>query len=196
MAGRAQKFAEQARVLAQQTAAGRKPDLGIREPNGRLSRSAKKLLGSDSVNEIYRVRAAALSGAGDRRWGTQLGRLFLEGKITGEQYGAGMGWDRVITRWRAIHCGPQFNPKSGLAVLFRVSGGGASIGDIVADPVEIETTELVDDVIGSFDRGISDPTLVAVRECVELDQMPVGFGGKLLLDDGLNHLADLWRIEG
>lgn len=195
MAGRAQKFREQARILAQQAGAGRKAQVGIREPNGRLSRAAKKLLGSDSVNEIYRVRAAALAGAGDKRWGTQLGRLFLEGKISGEQYGAGRSWDQLMERWRKIHCGPRFNPKAGLANLQRVSGSGPSLGADEADQREEIVTQMVDDAICSFGRGASDPLLWAVRECVELDQAPVGLGGWMLLYDGLAHLAEWWKVD-
>jgi hypothetical protein len=30
---------------------------------------------------------------------------------------------------------------------------------------------------------------------MELDLAPVAFGGKLLLDNGLNHLADFWKVE-
>lgn len=196
MAGRSQKFAKQAQALAVMANAGRKALVGIREPNGRLSRSARKLLGSDSVNEIYRVRAAALSGAGDKRWSTQLGRLFLEGKISGEQYGAGRSWDVLMEQWRKIHCGPRFNPKAGLANLQRVGGSAPSVGADVADRQEEIVRQMVDDAIGSFSRGAADPLLVAVRECVELDQAPVGLGGWMLLDDGLAHLSEFWSADG
>jgi len=195
MAGRKQKFAKEAQALAVMAKAGRKAEVGLREPSGRLSRSARKLLGADSVNEIYRVRAAALSGAGDKRWATQLGRLFLEGKISGEQYGAGQSWDRLMEQWRKIHCGPRFNPKAGLANLQRISGSGPSVGADVADEQEEAIRDLVDKAIGSFSRGAGDPLLVAVRECVELDLAPVGVGGWMLLDEGLAHLVAHWRVE-
>lgn len=175
---------------------GRPPEEGIREPSGRLSRAAKQIVGADSVGEIKRLREAALSGMRDRLWGTQLGRLWLEGKITAQQFRAGRQWDELMAKWRAVHCGPRFNPKAGLSNLFRVGGGGASTGDFIANPQEAMTAAMVDEVIESFDRGVTDPQLVAVRQCIELDLAPAGFGGKLLLDDGLYHLADLWRIEG
>lgn len=193
----ARQVAKKARAEIRRAAkAGRPPEEGIREPNGRLSRAAQKIVGADSVGEIKRLREAALSGMRDRLWGTQLGRLWLEGKITPQQFRAGRQWDELMGKWRAIHCGPRFNPKAGLANLFRVGGGGASVGDFVANPHEAMLTAMVDNVIGSFDRGVADPALIAVRECVELDLAPVGFGGKLLLEDGLNHLADLWKVEG
>lgn len=193
----ARQNAKRARADSRRAAkAGRPPEEGIREPNGRLSRAAQKIVGADSVGEIKRLREAALSGMRDRLWGTQLGRLWLEGKITPHQFRAGQQWEALIGKWRAIHCGPRFNPKAGLSNLFRVSGGGVSVGEFVADPHEAMVTVMVDEVINSFDRGVADPTLIAVRECVELDLAPVGFGGKLLLDDGLNRLADFWRVEG
>lgn len=193
----ARQTAKKARAEIRRAAkSGRPPEEGIREPNGRLSRAAQKVVGGDSVGEIKRLREAALAGMRDRLWGTQLGRLWLEGKITPQQFRAGRQWDELIGQWRAVHCGPRFNPKAGLSNLFRVGGGGASVGDFVADPREAMVTTMVDDVINSFDRGAADPGLIAVRECVELDLAPVGFGGKLLLDDGLNHLAELWKVEG
>lgn len=192
----ARKIAKQSRAELRRAAkAGRPPEEGIREANGRLSRAAKQIVGADSVGEIKRLREAALSGMRDPLWGTQLGRLFLEGKIVAAQFRAGRQWGELIEKWRAIHCGPRFNPKTGLSSLHRVGGGGVSVGDVIADPREATITAMVDDVLKSFDRGVSDPQLVAVRECVELDLAPVGFGGALLLDDGLNHLADLWKVE-
>lgn len=195
MAGRSQKFSKQAAVLAAQASAGRKPQEGVREANGRLSRSARKML-EEEPNQIARLRAAALAGVADKRWGTQLGRLFLERKITPEQYGAGSNWAALIERWRAVHCGPRFNPKAGLSNLQRVSGGGASIGDDFADRNDELVADMVDKAIGSFARGAADPALIAVRDCVEQDIAPVGFGGKSLLDEGLSHLVEHWGLDG
>lgn len=195
MAATARKMAKRARSEAARCSAGRPPEEGIREPSGRLSRAAKKVVGADSVNEIRRLREAALSGMRDPLWGTQIGRLFLEGKVTAAQFRAGRQWGELMEKWRAVHCGPRFNPKTGLSTLHRVGGGGVSVGDIIADEREAMVTAMVDDVIGSFDRGAADPHLIAVRECVEIDLAPVGYGGTLLLDDGLNHLAGLWRVE-
>lgn len=195
MAGRGQKFAKQARMLAQQVAAGRKPQEGIREPSGRLSRSARKEVGADSVNEIKRVREAALAGMRDPIWGSELGRLFLNGKINAEQFRAGRQWSQLIARWRAVHVGPRINPKPGLSALFRVGScgpGPGSAADILADQREQAIAELVDEVLDSFARGPTDPALVALRECCELDVAPIGYGGLLLLSDGLDHLVALW----
>lgn len=194
MAGRGQKFAKQAATLAAQTTARRKAQEGLREPNGRLSRSAQKVLDVEA-NQIVRLRAAALSGVADPRWGSQLGRLYLERKVSPEQYGAGVAWANLMERWRAIHCGPRFNPKAGLANLQRVDGGAGSDSSEDADERERLIMAMVDDAVASFDRGIADPNLIAVRECIELDLAPVGYGGALLLDAGLSHLVELWKVD-
>ncbi len=194
MAGRSQKFAKQAAVLAAQVKAGRKAQQGSREPNGRLSRAARALL-EPEANQAARLRAAALSGVADRRWSTQLGRLFLEKRISPEQYGAGCNWAKLMEQWRAIHCGPRFNPKAGLSNLFRVGGSAGSVGDLIADPREVLITDTVDKAIESFSRGAADPLLIAVRECVEQDLAPVGLGGWMLLDEGLALLAAHWNAD-
>lgn len=188
----ARKQAKYARAAAK---AGRPAQEGIREPSGRLSRSARKEIGADSVAEIRRVRAAAMAGMRDPIWGSELGRLFLSGKINAEQFRAGRQWAHLVARWRAIHCGPKINPKPGLAALFRVGGPtseGPTVTDTIADQREAAVTGLIDEVLDSFPRGPSDPALVALRECCELDVAPVGYGGMLLLNDGLNHLAGMW----
>ena len=202
MAGRSQKFAKQAATLAAQASAGRKAQEGLREPRGRLSRAAKKVVGADSVNEIYRVRAAALAGAGDPRWGTQLGRLFLEGKISGEQYGAGRSWDAVMERWRRVILAPPFNPRCGLGSLYQPDPtepkkpGRKYEVTVDMDEQDAAVILMVNEVIEVFARGAADPQLVAVRECVEQDLAPVGYGGMLLLVEGLDRLAEHWNVEG
>lgn len=193
MVGKAQKFAKQAAVLSAQAAAGRKPKDGPREPNGRPSREAQKVLEKEA-NEVNRLRAAALAGMGDPRWATQLGRLFLERKISSEQYAVGCKWGTLMEQWRAIHCGPRFNPKAGLSSLDRVNGGGAGPVD-GADDRERAVMDDIDDAVGAFSRGAASAKLNAVRQCVEQDLAPVGYGGMLLLLDGLDRLADYWKAE-
>lgn len=80
------------------------------------------------LNQATRLRAGAMSGMADPKWATQLGRHFLERKISGEQYAVGSDWGSLMAQWRAIHCGPRFNPKAGLSSLERVNGGGAECG--------------------------------------------------------------------
>lgn len=205
MSGRKQKFAKQAQALSRMAKAGRKAQTGLREPNGRLSRAARKELGQENVNEIRRAREMAIAGVRDPIWGTQIGRLFLGKQVTPEQFGAARRWAELMEKWRAIHCGPRFNPKCGLASLLqgdpnemKKNPGTGTRFEIKEDmdAHEATVTRLVNEAMDSFTRGSVDPTLVAVRDCVELDLAPVGFGGKLLLEDGLNHLATLWNVEG
>jgi len=55
--------------------------------NGRLSRAGQ---GTDhSPTAIRRLRDASIRGMCSPEWGSELGRLWLEGKLTGRQYQAG-----------------------------------------------------------------------------------------------------------
>ncbi len=58
-----------------------------REPNGRIQREHDL-----APSEVRRLRDAALRGLRDAEWGTELGRLYLEGSLTGAMYAAGKRW--------------------------------------------------------------------------------------------------------
>lgn len=68
-----------------------------REPNGRIQRSTEREL---SPTEVRRLRDAAFRGLRDAEWGTELGRLCLEGSITWAMYGAGKRWREVAAKYR------------------------------------------------------------------------------------------------
>ncbi len=69
----------------------------VREPNGRIQRSGEREL---SPTEARRLRDAAFRGLRDAEWGTELGRLCLEGSITWEMYGAGKRWREASADYR------------------------------------------------------------------------------------------------
>lgn len=62
----------------------------IKEPSGRYSRAKEDR--EFAPAEVKRLRDAAMSGMRDEEWGTELGRLFLEGTISGKMYAAGKWW--------------------------------------------------------------------------------------------------------
>jgi hypothetical protein len=71
-----------------------------REPNGRIQRSVEREL---SPTEARRLRDAAFRGLRDAEWGTELGRMCLEGAITWTMYLAGKRWrEQAETYRRAI----------------------------------------------------------------------------------------------
>ncbi len=68
-----------------------------REKDGKLDRNYVKneLPQEAAPAAIKRLRDAALNAVHAQEWGTELGRLFLETKITSEQFEAGRRWDRL-----------------------------------------------------------------------------------------------------
>jgi hypothetical protein len=74
----------------------------------RPSRSDDNEMGkSYGAAEVRRLRDAAMVGLRDEEWGTELGQLFLEGKITGAMYGAGKWWrSRAARYYLAINAPP------------------------------------------------------------------------------------------
>lgn len=62
--------------------------------------------------EVRRIRDAAMKGMRDPEWGTELGRLFLERKITAEMYGAGKWWRDIATTYLAARDAPAASPRA------------------------------------------------------------------------------------
>lgn len=67
-----------------------------RERNGRLQREQ-----SYAPSEIRRLRDAAMLGLRDPEWGTELGRLYLQGVLTAAMYGAGKRWRDIAAQYRS-----------------------------------------------------------------------------------------------
>lgn len=77
-------------------AAGRKRKSGRRYASGDLVREVET-----APSAIRRLRDAALAGMADARWGAQIGRLYLAGRLTSEQYDAGCRWAALASRHSA-----------------------------------------------------------------------------------------------
>jgi hypothetical protein len=78
---------------------GRKrSNMAAREPNGRIKRDPddREIAPSD----VRRLRDAALRGLRDAEWGTERGRLYLEGALTGAMYAAGKRWRQHAADYR------------------------------------------------------------------------------------------------
>jgi hypothetical protein len=72
---------------------GRPKQEGSREANGRLQREPKDISKRDtSPASIRRIREAAFKAASDPLWGTEIGKLNLEGQIDDIQLEAGRKW--------------------------------------------------------------------------------------------------------
>jgi hypothetical protein len=92
--------------------AGRKRNklLLVREPNGRKSRALDEEQFAPA--QVKRLRDEALSGMADPEWGTELGRLFLDGTISAPMYGAGKWWAERASEYLAAIGAPPPDAKA------------------------------------------------------------------------------------
>jgi hypothetical protein len=180
---------------------GRPRKVGAREPNGRLSRSAAKVLerqvqaetrpeGLISPLLLHRLAGHARLEA----FGTPVGQLLLFGKLDEAQYSAARGWARLASRYRQAIESPR-NPRS---VGLERTPGSRSVGAAAAPG-------------DAVDRGVIDKFLAArsvllaqgwsvertvCQCCEELGRAPAGYEELLRLREGLSALAKLWRLSG
>jgi hypothetical protein len=75
----------------------KRKNLKARTPSGQLSRAGRER--EFPPTQIRRLRDAAMAGLRDPEWGTELGRLYLEGRITASMYAAGKGWREKAARY-------------------------------------------------------------------------------------------------
>lgn len=83
-----------------------------REPSGRPSRSDPNAPKACAPAEVRRLRDAALAQMQDHKWGTELGRLFLNGKISAPCFAAGTRWAELVASYRNALSAPQPSPKA------------------------------------------------------------------------------------
>ncbi len=98
--------------------AGRKRKPGKRYASGDLVREV-----APAPSAIRRLRDAALAGMADARWGAEIGRLYLAGKLNSDQYGAGCRWADLASRHsaaigsrRGLTSSSDFNRSQGTPV--------------------------------------------------------------------------------
>ncbi len=68
-----------------------------RTPSGQLSRAGRER--EFPPTQVKRLRDAAMAGLRDPEWGTELGRLYLEGTITASMYAAGKDWREKAAKY-------------------------------------------------------------------------------------------------
>lgn len=159
-----------------------------RESSGRLSRAAERAVHAVSPAEAKRLRDAALRGMADPMWGTELGRLFLEGKLNEFHAEAGRRWHKlVLAYYRAIGA-PMPWPKP---LAFELIDPGRGTDMPVANAKAI-----IADMRDAHGILISAGKLAeqAVRALCEDDLLPVGSDGLRAAQHGLMSLARHWRL--
>jgi hypothetical protein len=167
----------------------------IREPSGRPSRAVADAVKPCSPAEVRRLRDAALANMHDEAWGWEIGRLFLQGKISADEFEAGKRWRRLVEAWRQATGMPKPSPKA----LAMFSGPRSEPADPDSDEGQKEIArarELTTAMMESHAVLVSFGLLAenAVRRTCESDFAPEGQEGLNQLVRGLGSLSVLWGL--
>lgn len=84
--------------------AGRKLVDAKRTPSGQLSREGRNQVNAMAPAVIVRMREAAKALAIDPLWGTELGRMHLQGELSATQLEAGKRWANLARAHAAAIC--------------------------------------------------------------------------------------------
>jgi hypothetical protein len=177
----------------------KRKSLAYREPNGRIQREPNGKAQRDqyrltATSEVKRLRDAALLGMRDPLWGTEIGRLYLTGKITATAFAAGKRWAEQAVQYSQALCSPAPDPR---AVSFDRSGGDVLDPDSYDGRREARRHERA---VASFIdahvalKSIGGASERAVRHVCERDQMLVGHESLMALIRGLGALAGFWGL--
>lgn len=167
----------------------------MREPNGRLSRShSEPSLENCSPTQVKRLRDAALAEMQDPEWGTELGRLFLSGRITASQFSAGKWFAMLSDSCRAAIDAPSMPHKAGFV---KGSGGHAPDPDSDAGRVQVaRDREAVEKFMQAHAALIGAGMLAerAVRMVCEDGKTIENHSQLLGLQNGLEWLCEYRRL--
>lgn len=162
-----------------------------REANGRPQRQRY-----ESPGEIRRLRDAALSGMRDPEWGTELGRLFLVGKVSPEEYAAGKRWSAMAAEYRSAMLCPR---GMGALQLERGSQGQPVDPDTGDGQAEAERHKRAVAAYLSADADLrihrGAVVLRAVQRVCE-ENSAIDYQQLLHLKDGLAVMASRWNLTG
>jgi hypothetical protein len=166
-----------------------------REPNGRIQRVQE-----ESPTEVRRLRDAALSGMRDPVWGTELGRLYLVGKINSTMFAAGKKWAEMASKYGEALLSPTPDPK---AMCLDRAGGSPIDPDSYEGKKEVRrhiraVESFVDAYAALKSTSLSgfapSTTTGIVRSVCERNEMLPGHWGLLALCGGLSTLALFWGL--
>lgn len=185
--------------------AGRKRKQGlyqVREPNGRLSRALEATVEACSPAEVRRLRDAALVGLRDEMWGSEIGRLFLDNKISAEEFEAGKRWARMAALYNHAISAPSPDAR---ACSFERRGKSHSPdpdskeGQIIVERDRRAVEEMNAALAAMRDAhaallGAGMLAERSVRAVCERDEAPEGYAGLESLKLGLLWVAKHWGI--
>lgn len=176
--------------------------LVVREPSGRLSRASMAAVDAVSPAEAARLRQAAAAGMRGPEWATEIGRLFLDGKIDAQLFEAGKRWGRLVEQYRKAIGAPKPYPRGQAFMRAEPSHESPDpLPDTQAGRDALERlVKARDDIIRDMRTahgalmGAGMLAERAVRSTCEENEVPVGTLGHIALKDGLEWLALHWGI--
>lgn len=168
-----------------------------REPSGRPSRAEEDV--APPPTSAKRLRDAAIARMADPEWGTELGRLWLAGKVTAPQYQAGKRWWNVRENYLVAIGSPMPYPPAGMVAVLAGPPGtagedppiGTKEGRRLREKRERAIAEYVG-AVAALGHGVD--MLAAFRLTMEHERAPIGAVGLSNLGWCLERLARHWRI--
>jgi hypothetical protein len=172
-----------------------------REPSGRPSR-AEAVDPAISPTAAKRLLNEAARDVSRAEFGTEIGRLFMAGKLSPAQYTAARHWNNLLVDWyHAIGAPFPYEAPGPIAALG--TGRGASVSE--DPPVDSKAgrrmlearRRIMDRMLQAeavLDQGGPFVKLV-VRSVCERDATLAGHDELLQLRDGLTRLVRHWRLS-
>ena len=168
----------------------RRKVLSQREPNGQTKRSMREPE-FPSPGEVSRLRDAALAGLRDPIWGTCLGLLYLNGKLTASQFAAGKRWTELAQDYSAA----QLSPRAPRSANLDPQGGTTLDPDSAKGVREARRhARTVHGYLGAVEvlKRTGEAPRLAVRDVCEFDLYPTSMFQLGALRAGLQALAGWW----
>lgn len=160
-----------------------------REPSGRIQREVR----TTPVANAKRIRDEAVRTHAHAEYGSELGRLWLDDRISASMYEAGKRWAMAASSAATAMQGPSSNPKS-LAI-------GESGTSHPVDPDSEEGAREAKrhahavEALAKAKLLLSQEGLVAVETVCERGLAVDGFSQFLNLKSGLAVLANHWHLR-
>jgi hypothetical protein len=180
--------------------AGRKRADGLRTLSGQLSRRVDEEIDARHPAAVMRLVRDSLRGYADPAYGSPLGRLFLDGKLSPAEFEAGKRWDRLMRRYHIAIGAPPPDTRSRPLTLHEAIG--ASPPPDPASPAGREQAERDREIVEACRAAhaiIVSHGLRAERDmrrlCEGLGEYPPGAEALARAKAALGSLAKFWRLS-
>lgn len=167
-----------------------------REPNGRIAREAAEAA-QYAPTAVRRLMDAAVRSAHLEEWGTELGRLALEQKITAEMYGAGRWWAQMAADYRRV-IGASALAVRGVSMERGSRFAPPDVDSAIGMEIATKDRQIVKAFARAYDalKATGPLATMTVRALCEEDRSPNGVFEFDALKDGLRALAGYRKAGG